>query len=522
MIEDKYNLLSRPKEELIAIIEKLTEQLSEKDRLEFISKWIDPRAALLEAGEGDGCAFLEKVDAFCGKCLAGDYYTEETEDPYDYRDYYDGNEVSGFRHSEWAEGFSSFFRLAVMYSRNHNYDVSYRAFERLTGCLREAESDEALLGTDHPMYYIRTDREEVFDEYLLSLKDQLPDKKQAARKAVGLWIYFGGENTGILLNRFDDLADMEEAVRINIAGHTDSRSVQHSLYELLKSFYSKLSIEFDGIAVSESLIRFNPNFSDDLAQGYMDRGMPDKAIPIIRDALKEITDAKVVSALNTKLVSCYESLNMYGEAYETAAEMFTADNTHERYLQARRIACRLGTSEGFPDKMAEYVLSGKRNDSAAALLRIWSYEGEISKLIDTALRSDGYSRHENLKYTAKSLVYRALHSEKTLPSGLTEILQSVEENKTEGIADMIRKCEDAENRRFLLSSAAEMYKLMVRFHIDAAQRSRYARAAYYCAVIREICILLNEKDAFRAYYADILAQNRRRPALQDEMNKKIK
>lgn len=518
MTADKYNLLSRPKEDLIAIIEKLTEQLSEKDRLEFISKWVDPRAALEEAGEGDGRVFSERVESFCGKCLAGDYYTE---DNYDYSDYYDGNEESDFRHSEWAESFTSLFELAVMYSRNHNYDVSYRAFERLTGCLREAESDETLLGTDNPMDHIETDRDEIFDEYLLSLKDRLPDKKQAAQKAVGLWIFFGGESTGILLNRFDDLADIEEAVRKSIAAYTGSWRVQHSLYELLKSFYSKLDLEFDEIAVSESLVCFNPNFSDDLAQGYMNLGMWDKAVRTIGDALKDITDVRTVSALNTKLVSCYESLNMHLEAYETAAAMFIADNTHERYLQARRIACRLGTSENFPDKMAEYVLSRKRNDPAAALLRIWSYEGYPSRLIDTALKSDCYSRHENLKYTAKSLVYRALHSEAILPSGLKEILQSVEENKTEGIADMIRKPEDAENKRFLLSSAVEIYKLMVRFHIDAAQRSRYARAAYYCAVIKDICLVLNENDAFAAYYADILSQNRRRPALKDEMNKKI-
>jgi len=62
---------------------------------------------------------------------------------------------------------------------------------------------------------------------------------------------------------------------------------------------------------------------------------------------------------------------------------------------------------------------------------------------------------------------------------------------------------------------------MVQFHINAAQRSRYARAAYYCAVIKDIYSYKNGKDEFNQYYAKIFIENNRRPALKDEMKKKI-
>jgi len=45
MTQDKYGLMSRSKEELITLISKLMDKLTEKERLEFVSKWISPQAA---------------------------------------------------------------------------------------------------------------------------------------------------------------------------------------------------------------------------------------------------------------------------------------------------------------------------------------------------------------------------------------------------------------------------------------------------------------------------------------------
>ena len=49
MTKEKYNLISRSKEELIALIEELMNKLPEKERIEFVSKWISPKEALMEA-----------------------------------------------------------------------------------------------------------------------------------------------------------------------------------------------------------------------------------------------------------------------------------------------------------------------------------------------------------------------------------------------------------------------------------------------------------------------------------------
>ena len=76
MTPDKYGLMSRSKEELITLISKLMDKLTEKERLEFVSKWISPQAALEEAGAYDIISFRVKVESFCKECLDGKYFIE--------------------------------------------------------------------------------------------------------------------------------------------------------------------------------------------------------------------------------------------------------------------------------------------------------------------------------------------------------------------------------------------------------------------------------------------------------------
>lgn len=88
--------------------------------------------------------------------------------------------------------------------------------------------------------------------------------------------------------------------------------------------------------------------------------------------------------------------------------MFINHNSHELYLKARSVAIRIGNLDNFIENMENHIRSNKRYDAIFTLLRILSFEGHTLKLIDTALKSDGYSRHDHLKYTSKSLIYRAL------------------------------------------------------------------------------------------------------------------
>lgn len=519
---DKYGLISRSKEELITLVSKLMDKLTEKERLEFVSKWISPQAALEEADACDCSSFWGKVESFCKECLDGKYVFEPDYEQYhDDDDDYDDEETYDYSESEWAEKFSALLKLSVMYSRNKNYDISYTAFEKLMNCLHEAEFDEDILGTENPMDYIEIDWEEVFKEYYLSMRNQLSDKKQLAYKAVDVWMNFGERCTNSILNNINDITHIEESIRKNIADNMDCWLVQHQLYELLKSFYLKLGLEFNEIMIAKSLVCYNPNFLNDAAQGYINCEMWDEAVRIIKEALKEVTNEQLVSALNKKMVDCYESLDMFSEAYDVAAGMFISHNSHELYLKARSIAIRIGNLENFIENMENHIRANKRYDSIFTLLRILSFEGHTLQLIETALKSDDYSRHDYLKYTSKSLIYRALGFEKIILPDLKEFLQSIEDNKITGIADMIKISVSSEDKQFLLNSTIEILKQMVLFHINAAQRSRYARAAYYCAVIKDIYIYKNEKDEFNQYYGKILMENNRRPALKDEMKKKL-
>jgi hypothetical protein len=301
----------------------------------------------------------------------------------------------------------------------------------------------------------------------------------------------------------------------------DFWSLQHQLYELLKKFYSRLGLEFDEIVIARSFVCNNPNFLNDVAQGYINLEKWDKAIQILKEALNEVTDERMISEIKKKLVDCFESLAMFNEAYDVAVGMFIKNTSHELYLRARSIAVEMGILKNFIEDMGNHIRSNNRYDSIETLLRILSFEGCTLKLIDTALKSDGCWRHDHLKYTTKSLIYRALESEKDISPDLKEFLQSVENNKIAGIIDMIKKPLTSEDKLLLLYSAIEMLKQMAQFHIDAAKRNRYAIAAYYISVIKGISIYMNELDEFNHYYAKILMENSRRLALKDEMKKKI-
>lgn len=58
-------------------------------------------------------------------------------------------------------------------------------------------------------------------------------------------------------------------------------------------------------------------------------------------------------------------------------------------------------------------------------------------------------------------------------------------------------------------------------YIDAATRSRYAKAAYYLGVVVDIYDFLGKVDEGDAYVASLMIQNSRRPALKDEVKKKL-
>ncbi|OCA98726.1 hypothetical protein [Clostridium beijerinckii] len=519
MKKETYNLISRSKEELITLINELMYKLPEKERIEFVSKWISPEIALMEAGINDRDGFIKRVEVFCKECLDRQYYIEPEYEYY--HDHYYGEEGEDYSESEWACQFTELLEISIMFSRNRNYDVSINAFETLMKCLHEAEFDEEILGTDIPRDYIDVDWNEAFLEYYSSIKNQVVNDEDAANKAIEVWINFGEICTEGILSNFNNNPYIEKVIRENIKDNGDYWAIQHILYELLKKFYLKQNREFDEIIMAKSLISYNPNFSNDVAQGYINKKMWSEAVKTIEVAIKEVKNVQIISSLNEKLVDCFENLYKFNEAYEVAVKMFKNDSSHELYLRARNLAVKTGELHSFIDNMLKFIKSSKRYDSISIILRILSFEGNTLELINTALKSKDYSRHDYLKYTTKSLIYRVLIDKNIKFDNLQEFIQEIKDNKIDGIVDMVKNPKGYENEYQLLTSSVDILKEMVQFHIDAAQRSRYARAAYYCSIIKDVYNYINEKENFNRYYSSILKENNRRPALKDEMKKRI-
>ena len=75
---EKYNLMSLSKDELVAMLATLMDKLTEKERLDFVSKWMGPQAALEDANESNGITFIKKVELFCQDTLDGIYSVSYT------------------------------------------------------------------------------------------------------------------------------------------------------------------------------------------------------------------------------------------------------------------------------------------------------------------------------------------------------------------------------------------------------------------------------------------------------------
>lgn len=78
----------------------------------------------------------------------------------------------------------------------------------------------------------------------------------------------------------------------------------------------------------------------------------------------------------------------------------------------------------------------------------------------------------------------------------------------------------ATTKKFL-RAAINILEKIVDFHIEAAKRTRYERAAYYCSVIKDILILLKQLEEFNTYYDNLINVNRIRSVLRDEMKRRI-
>ncbi len=253
MITD-YNLAEKSKEQLVELINKLLFRLPEKERIEFISRWISPQAALSEVCAGDSNNFIVRVERFCKDCLDKKYYVDPDCEEY-YNNYTD--DMIDYSSSKWAEEFEQLYKLTVMFSRNGEFEVSLKSFDMLFDCLQESESDEGILGTTDPSVYIDVNWDLVFEEYYRSIAGYLTDKRQSVYKAVEVWMRGGNQHSESIFDYFADINLIEEAIQYKINECSECWTMQHELYELLKNFYIKNNKVFDEIGMPESMLCYS-------------------------------------------------------------------------------------------------------------------------------------------------------------------------------------------------------------------------------------------------------------------------
>jgi hypothetical protein len=522
---------------LVKIVLAALDTMNETAQINFIAKHIDARASLARLGADDPEAFLEEVEGFCLDCLNEAYYSDDDDvetyfsnNDYDssyYDDEWDYDEY--YSNTEWAETFSRLFRLSVMYIRSGDMATGYEANARLLSCLKEMMSNDCFLGTTEPMAYISANWGELFALHYDALFQYHTDPDQAIEKAFRCWVDFGNLCAEGFLNNVKDVVAAERFILDGLKGSRDWE-FQRRYFELLARLYARLERDFDKASLAETLIGCNVYFFFFVVEGLCEQARWQSAAETARTALERIpiptsdmTDERqrrfqreIRAAVQAKLVDAYEMLMDFEQAFETAKLMFREAPSFALYKRARGpakndvdVSALLALVEEQPDRQGFWY--GREN-----LLRdIYSYEGDIQKLLNMALSQEIGKNYYDRKYTALSLIYRAVNGAADIGEDLSEYLTSA--SGQDGIADMLNRCDDAFRQTELLLHGVALLREIIAFHIGAATRSRYAKAAYYMCVMRDIFVYLKQEDEFRHYFSDVIMQNSRRPALRDEM-----
>ena len=526
---------------LVKIVLAALNTMGETEQINFIAKHIDAQVSLSRLGEDDPEAFLDEVDAFCLECMNKEYYSDEedveeffsnndydgaySDDDWDYNEYYSN--------TEWAEAFSKMFRLSSMYIRSGDIMTGYESCTRLLSCLSEAMSDDRFFGTDEPDSYIKVDWPELFSLFYEAMFRYHADNEHVTKMAFRYWMRFGERCTeGFLAN----VKDVEVAERYILSGieTVDDWAVQCLCFNLLEQLYSRLGMGFDKVSKAKALLGANDYFHLQVIEGLCEQGNWQTVVEIANYAMIKIpvpnadnTDRRQVAiqqklraTIQSKLADAYESLTDYEKAFDTLWQMFQEAPNFDLYVRTRVLA---SMTVGVPaflykieahlgEKPLEYVFYGRR----ALLLSIFSYEGEVDKMLDMVQTQKIGSNYNDRKYAALSLIYRALEGAGGYGPSIPEYLTAA--SGQDGIIGMLNRSSSKEECAELLLSGVGLLKEIVSFHIGAATRSRYAKAAYYMCVMRDISIYIKREDEFQNYFNNTIAQNSRRPALRDEMS----
>ena len=530
-IEKKLSEMSTTK--LIKIIQAALTTMSESEQIDFIAKHIDARTSLNRLGSNDPVAFMDEVEAFCMSCLNCEYYSDEDDmeayfsrnryDAHYYNDEWDYDEF--YSNTEWARTFAHLFRLSMMYIQSGDFETGYEATARLLSCLKEMMGNECFLGTNEPMSYISIDWNDLFALHYEALFEFHTEPDRAIKFAFNRWLDFGSYCNEGFLNNVKD-ASIAKRYILNDIMASKVWVHQRKCFELLTGLYIRLNEPFDKAAEASLLINYNSYFFLMVVEGLCEKECWHDSISVACDALAQIKPADgsgdqkgVRAAIQSKLTDAYEMLLDFENAFKTAKIMFQESPSFVLYKRARALSEKTGDTRSLL-VFAEGGLSKNGQSfsfSHSNLLRdIYSYEGESLKLMDMAKSQKINTNYYDRKYIALSLVYRATNNISSIGDNLAEYLVSAANQ--DGIADMLLFDNDDLRRVDLLLNGADLLRGIISFHIGAATRSRYAKAAYYMCVIRDIFIYLKQEDDFKRYFQEVIQQNSRRPALRDEMS----
>ena len=526
--------------QLVSIVLASLDRMKEVDRINFVAKYIDAHISLLYLGNDNPKDFLNEVNVFKLDIMNKLYYSDEDEiEDYfsnsDYNNYYDDDYDYDeyYTNTEWAETFSKLFELSCMYLRSSDVMTGYDACTTLLNCLIEAMNDESIFGTTEPDNYIDVGWTEIFSLYYKALFICQTDNEEAIRVALQMWIHFGNMCTDEFLANVNNIEIAEKHIFKEIEnGHRWKTRTQ--CFTLLEQLYLRLGIKFDKVGKAKALLGISSFFYQQIIEGLYEQQSWQELIGNAKDALVEIallsddtTDyyenlakKKIQISIGTMLTDAYERLMQYDDAFETVEQMFKEGPDFKLYIRARNLAEKTIGIDTFIERIElqlstssrEYIYFGQSD----LLLCIYSYEGLVEKLLSRVqLQKIGYNYYAR-KYVALSLVYRALEGVSDVEMGILTYLDTAVGQ--EGIVGMLNREDSIIKRSEILLSSVHLLKEMIEFHIDAAKRTRYAKAAYYMCVIRDIYCYLKREDEFREYFENCIRKNSRRPALRDEMS----
>ena len=530
-IEDKLHQM--PTKQLVEIVQSALATMDESLQISFVAKYIDAKSSLTRLGADDSVAFLNDVKTFCSDCLNRKYFADENDietyfnensfhgsyydDDWEYDDFYDN--------TEWAATFVRLFELSMMYIRSGDFETGHESMNLLLSCIKEMMTSEEYLGTSEPMTYISADWDELFALSYVALFQFHSDSDTAIELAFRQWVDFGS-NEGFLSN----VKDIHTAERHIIEEIKNSKSwqSQRKCFELLEQLYKRLEKHFDKTAQSRALVDQNIFFILMVVDGLYEEGKWLEAIETACSALSQIQYSRtniystedvhvkngIRAEIQSKLADAYEQLSDFKNSLETLKQMFGESPSYELYKRARAMSEKADSvSElfAFAEKVAR-----KSNKYDDTLLRdIYSFEGKVRELLTKAKAKKITTNYYDQKYIALSLIHRAASTIPGVGDCLAEYLSH--SAKQDGIGDMLLSESDAPQQADLLLQGASLLKGIISFHIDAATRNRYAKAAYYMSVMRDIFIFIEKEDEFRDYFKEVIKENSRRPALRDEM-----